>query len=379
MKLILCSLLLTSSLLLALPSASAAEPIRVGGLFDLSGKAQHIGGPTRDVAQMIVDRINKNGGLKGRPLELVVADTQSEPSQAVVALKRLVSKDKVVAVIGPTTTGAAMACLGAIDEAKIPMVACVGGDAPVNPARKWVFKSPQRTSTAVERLYTHLKAKGFTQIGLLCADDKFGQEGEAYLKSMADKFGLKIVAQELFAPTDADMTVQLAKVAAAKPTALVVWTIGPAGAIVTKNARQAGLKTPLFQCHGQPDSSYVKLAGDAANESAMPSTKVMVADQLPASDRQRTVVQDFVRAYQEKGIGNLGTHSGYAWDAIQLVVNALDKAGTDPEALRQAIENTKDYVGVSGVYNLSASDHCGLGLDSLVIVQVKDGKWKLIE
>jgi branched-chain amino acid transport system substrate-binding protein len=369
---------LFAACLTAVPFSQGAEPIRIGGLFDLSGKAQHIGTPTRDVAQMIIERINQKGGLKGRPIELVVADTQSEPSQAVVALKRLVTKDKVVAVIGPTTTGAAMACLAALEEAQIPMVACVGGDSPVNPARKWMFKTPQRTTTAVERLYTHLKAMGSTQVALLCASDKFGQEGNAALKAFAPKFGLQVVAQESFDPTDADMTVQLTKVAAAKPTAIVVWTIGPAGAIVAKNAQQTGLKIPLFQCHGQPDASYPKLAGTAANETSMPSTKVMVASQLPANDPQRQVVQDFVKEYQARSIGSLGAHSGYAWDAVQIVFQAMEKAGTEPPALRQAIENTKGYVGVSGIYNLSADDHCGLGVNSLVIVKVQDGQWKLL-
>lgn len=358
-------------------AVSAAEPIRIGGLFDLSGKAQHIGTPTKDVAMMLIDRINKRGGLNGRPIEMVVADTQSEPSQSVVALKRLLGKDKVVAVIGPTTTGAAMACLSTIEEAKIPMVACVGGDAPVNPARKWVFKTPQRTSTAVERLYVCLKAQGLTKIGVLAASDKFGQEGEAYLKSLAGNAGLTIVAQESFDPTDVDMTVQLTKVAGAKPSAIVVWTIGPAGAIIAKNAMQAGIKTPLFQCHGQPDPNYIKLAGEAANGTLMPSTKLLAGEQLPASDRQRAVVLDFVKEYNARGIPNLSTHSGYAWDAVQLVFQAMEKAGTEPEALRAAIENTKDYVGVSGIYTLSATDHCGLGVDSLVMLKVENGKWKL--
>jgi len=359
-------------------AASGADTIKIGGLFDLSGKAQAIGVSTKDVAEMIVDRLNKEGGLKGAKIELVIADTQSEPSQAVVALKRIVSRDKVVAVIGPTTTGAAMACLSTIEQAGIPMVACVGGDAPVNPARKWVFKTPQRTSTAVERLFTHLRQQGLTKIGVLAASDKFGQEGEAYLKSLAPKFGLSILAQESFDPNDVDMTVQLTKVAAAKPTAVVVWTIGPAGAIIARNARQAGLAMPLFQCHGQPDPNYLKLAGESANGTAMPSTKLMAGEQLPATDPQRRAVLDFIRAYNSRGLKNLSTHSGYAWDAVQIVAKALEQAGTEPNALRAAIEGTKNYIGVSGVYTLSPEDHCGLGTDSLVIVKVEDGKWKLV-
>ncbi len=360
-------------------AAPGADTIKIGGLFDLSGKAQAIGSVTKDVARMVVERLNRQGGLRGRPIELVIADTQSEPSQAVVALKRLLGKDKVVAVIGPTTTGAAMACLSTIEQSGIPMVACVGGDAPVTPPRQWVFKTPQRTSTAVERLFAHLKARGLARLGALTASDKFGQEGETYLKQLAPRFGLQIVAQESFDPNDIDMTVQLAKVAAAKPDALVVWTIGPAGAIIARNARQAALTVPLFQCHGQPDPNYIKLAADAANGTAMPATKLMAGDQLSPSDPQRPVVLDFIKEYDRHGLKNLSTHSGYAWDAVQLVFKAMEKAGTEPAALRAAIESTRDYVGVSGIYNLSPQDHCGLGVDSMVIVRVENGGWKLVE
>jgi branched-chain amino acid transport system substrate-binding protein len=357
--------------------ALAAPPIKIGGLFDLTGKAQNIGVATKDVAQMVVDQINKSGGVGGRQLQLVVADTQSEPSQAVIALKRLVSRDKVVAVIGPTTTGAAMACLKTVEEAGIPMVATVGGDAPVTPAREWVFKTPQRTTTAVQCLYGYLRAHKLTSVGLLGASDKFGQEGEAVLKDLAPKYGIRIVAQESFDPNDQDMTVQLAKVAGKRPQAIVVWTIGPAGAIIAKNAKSARVTTPLFQCHGQPDANYLKLAGAAANGTTMPATKLMVADQLPASDRQRAGEIAFVKTFRARHIGEIGTHSGYAWDAIQLIAQALKKSGANPATLRTAIENTHGYVGVSGIYTMSARDHCGLGVDSLVMVTVKNGKWML--
>ena len=362
---------------LATVSAFAAEPIRIGGLFDLTGKAQQIGEPTKNVAQMVVDRLNKAGGLKGRPIELVVADTLSESSQAVVALKRLIEKDKVVAVIGPTTTGAAMACLKTVDDAGIPMVACVGGDAPVTPARKWIFKTPQRTSTAVESLYEYLKAHKLNKVSILTASDKFGQEGEVFLKSTAAKYGLTLLAGESFDPMDSDMTVQLSKAASAKPDAIVVWTIGPAGAVIAKNAKQMGLTVPVFQCHGQPDPNYLKLAGVAANGTRMPSTKLLVASQLPDSDAQKAVEIDFIKEYEARGLANMSTHSGYAWDAIQLVFKAMEKAGTEPAALRNAIESTKNYIGVSGVYTLSPTDHCGLQTDSLVIVEIADGKWNL--
>lgn len=371
------ALLFTLVLGLLAGSALAAGTIKIGGLFDLSGKAQNIGEPTKRVAQMVVDRINKTGGVNGKKIELVIADTESEPGKAVVALNRLIAKDKVVAVIGPTTTGATMACLSTIERAQIPMIACAGGDAPVVPVHKWIFKSPQRTTTAVEVLFAYLKSKGMTRVALLCASDKFGQEGEAALKELASNYGIKIVAEESFDPTDVDMSVQLAKVAKSKPKAVVVWTIGPAGAIIAKNAADANIEIPLFQCHGQPDDNYLKLGGKAVEGTMMPATKLVVGVQLAMADKQRSGILRFSKMYTQNKIGVIGTHSGYAWDAVQILVNALKTAGTDADALRTAIEHTKGYVGVSGVYNMSPKDHCGLGANSMVMVTVKNGKWAI--
>ena len=111
----------------------------------------------------------------------------------------------------------------------------------------------------------------------------------------------------------------------------------------------------------------------------MPATKLMVADALPDSDPQKKVITEFVRLYQDVYKYDkqfpINTHSGYAWDAITIVANAMKKAGTDPKALRAAIEETKGYVGISGIYNLTPEDHNGLGVDSMVMLQVQGSKF----
>jgi len=358
---------------------TAGKEIKIGGLFALSGKAANVGITTQKVANMVVDEINKKGGIKGAKLVLVVADTRSEPGQAVIAMKKLIDNDKVVAIVGPTTTGEIMACIPTIEESKIPVVGCVGGAAPVTPIRPYVFKSPQKTSSAVARIYMYLQKKGIKQIGVMSATDKFGEEGLVLLRQLAPSYGIKIVADEQFDPNDSDMSVQVGKIAAAKPQAMVVWTIGPAGAIVTKNARQLKVPFQIVQCHGQPDPTYIKVAGSAANGTIMPSTKLMVASQLPNSDPQKKVELAFIKEFNARKIGELSTHSGYAWDAIQIVANGIKKAGTDPEKLRAAIESTKNYVGVSGIYNMSKDDHTGLNSGSLVMVTIKNGKWVMIK
>jgi len=376
------------ALMLSGGNVFAKGTIKIGAFFDLSGPAAFIGTPTKLVADMVVDKINKEGGVNGKEIELVIGDTEGDPAKAVNIAKKFIYKDKVAAIIGPTRTGTGMAVKKIIHGGKIPAFMTVGGDPVIMGGAKlgpfdWVFKSPQRSSVAVKRLFSYLKEKGLTKIALLTASDGFGKDGSRWLTKLAPEFGLTIVAQEAFGPRDTDMTAQLTNAKNAVPQAIVVWTIGPAGSIVSKNKAQLGIDLPLFQCHGLPDPKYIELAGKASEGDRMPATKLMVVDALPDSDPQKPVIQEFVRLYTDKYHYDkqfpINTHSGYAWDAIMIVANAMKKAGTEADALRAAIEMTKGYVGVSGVYNLTPEDHNGLDVDSMVIVQVKDGKFVMAE
>jgi branched-chain amino acid transport system substrate-binding protein len=375
---------LATGMLLIASSVLAADTIKLGAFFDLSGRAAFIGTPTKLVAEMVVEKINSAGGINGKMLEMEVGDTEANPAKAASIAKKFIYKDKVVAIVGPTMTDTGMNVKRIAEQGNIPIFMTVGGDPVIMGGKfgsfEWVFKSPQRSSIAVERLFTYLKEKGLTRVALLSAADGFGKDGARWMQKLAPKYGIEILGEESFGTRDTDMTAQLTKVKNLQPQALITWTIGPAGAIVAKNKVQLGIDLPLFQCHGLPDPKYIELAGTASEGDRMPSTKLMVADALPDSDPQKAVILDFIKLYKEKGYDKqfpINTHSGYAWDAIMIVANAIKKVGTEPAALRQEIENTKNYVGVSGIYNISAEDHNGLGVDSMVIVQVKDGKFVL--
>jgi branched-chain amino acid transport system substrate-binding protein len=358
----------------------AAAPVKIGCLFDLQGAAGHIGLASKLVAEMLAERLNKAGGINGRPIQLVMGDTESNPGKAVIEAKRLVENEQVDAIIGPTRTDSGMAILQYIDKMGIPTVGCIGGTPVVVPVRKWMFKSPQKSVTAVERIYMYLQTKGIKKIAVINATDKFGQEGEEALKALAEKYGVTIVTQEKFEMSDVDMTVQLTKIKATDAQAVICWTIGPPGSIVAKNVKQLGFRIPLIQCHGLPDPKYLELAGDAAEGNLMPATKLMVASQLPDSDPQKKLLLEYTDLYENVAkIGKITTHGGYAWDALMLVVEAMKKAGTDKAKVRDAIEGTKGYVGVSGIYTMTPEDHCGLGVDSMVMITVKDGTFKLVE
>ncbi len=381
MKKLLAALTL---LTLFAPAAFAADTIKLGAFFDLSGRAAFIGTPTKLVAEMVVEKINNEGGINGQKLELILADTEANPAKAASIAKKFIHKDEVVAIIGPTLTDTGMNVKKVVDSGKTPTFMTVGGDPVIMGGKfgpfEYVFKSPQRSSIAVERLFIYLKEKKLTRIALLAAADGFGKDGEHWMEELAPKYGIEIIARESFGTRDTDMTAQLTKVKNAGPQAIVAWTIGPAGSIIAKNKVQLGIDLPLFQCHGLPDPKYIELAGAASEGDRMPATKLMIVGELPDTDPQKAVILEFVKLYNEKGYDKqfpINTHSGYAWDAIMMVANAMKKVGTDKDALRNEIEATKNYVGVSGIYNITPEDHNGLGVDSMVMVQVKGGKFTL--
>ena len=378
---------LTLAALLAAAPALAKDTIKLGAFFDLSGPAANIGTPTKLVAEMVVAEINKNGGVNGQKIELVVGDTQGDPAKAANLAKKFIYKDKVVAIVGPTRTGTGMNVKGIVEKARIPTVMTVGGD-PVIMGGKfgsydYVFKSPQRSEVAVKRLFSYLRDKKLQRVALLYAADGFGKDGSRWMEKLAPEYGIEFVTRESFGPKDTDMTSQLTMAKNADPQALICWTIGPAGAIVAKNKIQLGIDLPLFQCHGLPDPKYIELAGKASEGDRMPATKLLVADQLPDNDPQKKVILHFLHLYRDVYHYDkefpINTHSGYAWDAITMVANAIKKAGTQPDALRKAIENTRGYVGISGIYNLTKEDHNGLGVDSMVMLEVRNGGFVLAE
>ncbi len=376
--------LLAACLAVLAQPAPAADTIKLGAFFDLSGRAAFIGTPTKLVAEMVVDKINAEGGINGKRLELEFADTEADPAKGASITKKFIYKDKVAAIIGPTLTDVGMNVKKVVDKGETPIVMTVGGDPVIMGGRfgptKWVFKSPQRSSIAVERMFIYLQKKGLTRVALLAAADGFGKDGARWMDKLAPQYGIEIIARESFGTRDTDVTAQLTKVKNGNPQAILAWTIGPAGSIIAKNKAQLGIDIPLFQCHGLPDPKYIELAGPASEGDRMPSTKLMVADELPDSDPQKAVIQEFIKLYKERGYDRqfpINTHSGYAWDAIMIVANAIKKVGTDAQALREEIENTKNYIGISGTYNLTAEDHNGLGVDSMVMVRVENGRFTL--
>lgn len=377
---ILAGLALSSS------TSSGGESIKIGGVFALSGGAAHIGRAQRDACLISFDKVNKAGGIKGRFVKFIIEDTEGDPTKAVMKVKKLIEVEKVVALIGPTRTGTGMAVRPFIEKAQVPTFMHVGGDPILFPMKKgdptslprWVFKSPYKTVDALGRILKYMKKKKMTKIGFLHSSDGFGRFGLKEAQTSTPKYGIDLITIEAFNLADTDMTTQLTKMRAKNPQAIIAWTIGPPMGIIAKNVKRLGMKTPLFECHGAADPIFFKLAGDAADGVMMPSTKIVVANQLSRFDRQRKRIQGFIREYETRFKKTPGTMVAYGVDAADIVLEALKKAGPDRAKIRNEIEKIK-FVGISGIYKMSPTDHNGLDIKDIVMVRAEKGRFVLLK
>ncbi len=355
--------------------AMAAEPYKVGAVFAITGPAAWLGEPERNTARMVEEQINAQGGINGHPLQIIIEDTVGEEAKAVMAVQKLINRDNVIAIVGPTRSGTTMAVIPIVEKAQVPLISCAAAEAIVNPVRKWVFKTPQKDSDAAIRIYEKMKEMNISKIAIISSTEGFGMEGRNQLKKLAPQMGMTIVADETYGPKDTDMTAQLTKIKGSDAQAIINWSIVPGQATIIKNKKQLGITIPLFQSHGFGNIKYAQAAGDAADGVLFPAGKLLIVDALAASDPQKSLLANYKRDYEAKFKTDVSTFGGHALDSLNLVIAALKAVGPDRAKIRDYIENTKNFVGTGGIFNYSPVDHTGLSKDAFAMITVKGGKF----
>lgn len=376
-----CSMVLCP-LLAAPASAAEKEPYKIGAVFSITGPASFLGEPEKKTAEMIRDAINKQGGVDGHPVELIIYDDESDPTKCNLAVKKLIKRDNVPVIIGPSTSGTSLAVVGVAEEAQTPLISCAASYKIVTPIeeRKWIFKVAGSDLHVVGKMYDHMKAKGINKIGVMTVSDGFGASGREELLKLAPEYGIEIVADERYGPKDTDLTPQLTKIRAAGPQAVVNWSTGPTQILAVKNWRDLGMESiPLYQSHGFGSKKNIELAGKAAEGVMLPLAKVNVGPLLADDDPQKKVIMEYTKEYEARYNEPISSFGGHAWDSMYLAMAALEAAGPDRAKVRDQLENTKGFVGQHGVFNFSPEDHNGLSKDDLVMVVVKDGDWALAQ
>jgi branched-chain amino acid transport system substrate-binding protein len=327
---------------------------------------------------MLVEKINASGGVLGRKLELVVKDTAGSPEKAVSFAKQLIEEDKVLAIIGPSTSGETMQIKGLCEENKMILVSCAAAEVIVNPVAKYVFKVPPKDNYIVEWIYATMNKLGISKIGVIASNTGFGNSGKAQLEKYASKYGITIVISEVYDAAATDLSALLTKVNAEGVQAVVNWSIEPAQAIVAKNMRQLKMPQQLFQSHGFANIKYVEAAGEAAEGIIFPCARLIVADQLPDSNSQKKLLVKYNADYKANFKEDASTFGGHAYDALYILKAAIESAkSTDADKIASGLEGIKSFSGTGGVFNFSAEDHNGLQMDGIVMVTVKKGKFVL--
>ena len=357
----------------------ASQPIKIGALFSVTGPPSFLGEPERNSAQMVADSINKSGGIKGRQVQLITYDTGGDATKAVQLANKLIKDDKVVAIIGPSTTGETMAVMPVVEKAGVPLISCAAGRKITDPVNKWVFKTAQNDNLAVAKIYEYLQKKKLNKVALLTVSDGFGSSGREQLKAQATAYGIQVLYDETYGPKDTDMTAQLTKIKGIKADAVICWGTNPGPAVVARNAKQLGLKLPLFMSHGVSSKKFIELAGDAAEGIYLPSGKVIVADVLPDSDPQKKWLMSFVKEYQKIYKAEGDHFGGHAWDAMMLLKGALEKGDDTPAAVAANLEKIRGFHGIGGSFTYTPVDHAGLTKDAFVLVEVKNKDWVLVK
>jgi branched-chain amino acid transport system substrate-binding protein len=370
------------------------EPYQIGAVFSVSGGASFLGDPERNTVKMIEEWVNGAGGIQGHPLKVIVEDTKSDESQAVLAVRKLLEKDKVIAIVGPSTTGESMAVVPIMEKAATPLISCAAALSIVTPKdeleriltvktfempqkqNKWIFKTPQTDTSAVETIYDHMKKKGISRIAIITVTVGFGDFGRKELKRVAPAYGISIVADELYGPKDSDMTAQLTKIKGTDAQAVVNWSVGPPQVIVTKNWKQLDMRIPLYQSHGFGSKRNIELAGGAAEGILCPLSHLVVAEKIRAGHPQKSVIMKYKTEYEKRFKTDVSTFGGYAWDALYLLMDALKAVGPNKAKIQEYLETKiKNWPGASGIFTLSPADHTGLKKDAFEMIVVKNGDW----
>ncbi len=360
-------------------AAFAQDKIKIGSVLTITGPAAFLGDPEAKTLKMRVDEINAKGGLLGKQIELVIYDSGADAAKAKPFAERLVSDDKVIAQVGGTTTGDTMAMIPVFEEAKLPFISFAGAVAIIDPVRKYVFKTPHTDKMACEKIFTDMKAKNITKIGMISGQDAFGKSMQGECLKVVKNYGIEVLADETYGPRDTDMTPQLTNIKGkAGLQAIMNPGFGQGGAIVTRNIKQLDIKLPLYQSHGVASKQFLELAGPAAEGVLLPAAALLVADKLPDSDPQKSVVVTYTRNYEAYAKSSVSTFGGHAYDGLNILVEAIKRAGsTDPEKVRNEIEKTKNMMTTAGLVNMSPTDHMGLDLTAFRMLEVKNGDWTL--
>jgi branched-chain amino acid transport system substrate-binding protein len=365
--------------------AVAHADIKVGVTLSATGPAASLGIPEKNTVALLPTTIG------GQKVQYIVLDDASDTTTAVKNTRKLVSEDKVDVIVGSTITPASLAMVDVAAESETPMISMAASARIIDPMdakRKWVFKTPQNDAQMAVAITEHMSKNGIKSVAYIGFADAYGENWWNEFSKIAEARNIQILANERYNRQDTSVTGQILKIMAANPDAVLIGGSGTPAALPQKTLKEKGYKGKIYQTHGVANADFLRVCGKDCEGTVLPAGPVLVAAQLPESNPIKRAALDYVSKYEAAhGKGSVSTFGAHAWDASILlqasIPVALKKAqpGTKEfrAALRDALEGVKNTTAAHGVFNMSAEDHLGFDQRARVMVEIRDGSWKLIQ
>ena len=377
------------SLLTALLSIAATLPlaahsqVKIGVILSTTGPAASLGIPERAAVSLMPKQVGSQS------IEYLVLDDASDTTIARRNMEKLISEEKVDAIIGSSTSPVSISLVEVAGRSKTPMIslgAAISIIEPQDENRRWVFKTPYNDSAVANATVKSLSKSGAKKIGVIAFNDAYGESWLTELSKAVEAGGPKIVAKERYNRTDTSVTAQVLKVMSAKPDAVIVIASGTPAVLPQATLRERGFKGNIYQTSGVTNADFIRVGREAVEGTLAAAASVTVAADLPADHPAKTPGMEFLKRWQQlPNAGEISAFSGYAWDAFLILQPAILKAaetakpGT-PEfrsALRNSIEKTNGLPTTNGIVTMSTQDHNGYSDQAPVMIKVKSGKWTL--
>ncbi|KPV55863.1 ABC transporter substrate-binding protein [Paenibacillus sp. A3] len=348
---------------------ASGDTIKIGWFGPLTGPTATDGTHSRDAALLAVEQYNAAGGINGKKVELVAEDDQGKPEEAIKAVQKLVNNDKVTAIVGGAYSGPTKTAAAKVQELKVPMVvayavhpdATKGGDY----VNRVIYTGPVQGRAMAEYAVNELKKKN---IAVLYVDNDYGKSIYTSFKENTEKLGAKITIDRPHKMGDKDFSSVLTAVKATNPEALYVVAYYNEAAAIVKQAKESGINAQLLGVDGFDSPKYLEL-GKSNTEGSTFTTSFYTTDNRP-------VVQKFVKAWHDKYKGEPDMLSSQSYDAAMVILEAMKKAGTDKEKLKQAINETSELEGTSGQIRFRTDHEV---MKPVIFMTVKDGKFQFVK
>ena len=372
------------SVVLAALATPAQSQVKIGVIASATGPTAVVGLPQRNTVPLLPTKV---GDLT---VEYVSLDDASDPNQTVTLFKKMISEDKIDALIGPTGSPNAMSLFQFAADSGTPVLAPVGAASvvlPMTEQKKWVFKTTQNDDIIAQALVKHMVDTGVKTAGFLGFNDAYGESWLTVFKELAEANNIKIVATERYVRSDTSVTGQALKIYAAKPDVVLVAGTGAAAVLPQVTLVKQGYKGQIYQTHGAALPAFLSLGGEQVEGTILAASLMLVLPEIADSNPSKPIAQDYIQRYTERYGQAPATFGANVYDAGLLLEKAIPEAATKakpgtPEfrsALRDALEQTRDLVATQGVYTMSPEDHSGFDERGRELITVRNGQWHLLK